>query len=141
MSTYSHSIEIDANAETVWGQLTDFGSYGDWHPLFASFEGEAAIGSDLKVQLRGPRGRGSGTFRTVEPNAKLGWDGGGMMGLFRVKSDFSIEPAGDSSVKLTWVQQFGGPMSILLSPMLKKDGSVRDETLQKLKERSEGAAT
>ena len=72
-------IDIDASPETVWGILTDLGSYSDWNPFIVSSEGTVAVGERLTNRMQPPGGKGT-TFKptvtAVEPNATFGFEAG-----------------------------------------------------------------
>jgi hypothetical protein len=53
----STSIHIDAPAEVVWANLTDFSAYPQWNPFVKRIEGELEVGARLQITLQPPGGK------------------------------------------------------------------------------------
>ncbi len=123
-------IEIDADPDTVWGVLTDFGSYPDWNPFIRSIEGAPTAGSTLKVRLQPSEGRGItlGPVVTVdEPRRAFGWLGrlGGVPHLFDGAHRFDLEPIdGGRRTRFVQSERFRG----ILVPLVRR--SVLPPTLR-----------
>ena len=87
---------IQAPAERVWAELTDFASFPDWNPFVREASGRLEVGEQLKIKLRLDRGLKM-TFKprvtVVEPNRELRWLATlGRPGVFDVDRAFLIEP-------------------------------------------------
>ena len=67
---------IDAPAERVWAEMTDFASFPEWNPFVRQAEGRLEPGEQLKIRLRLDRGLKL-TFKprvtVVEPGRELRW--------------------------------------------------------------------
>jgi hypothetical protein len=120
-------IEIDAPAEEVWETLTAFEAYPSWNPFIVAVEGEATVGSKLKVRLEPPGGRGitlRPTMTDAEPGRGLGWLGRlGFPGLFDGAHRFELERLGDGRTRLEQSERFRG----VLVPLFRR--SLRTHTL------------
>jgi hypothetical protein len=87
---------INAPAERVWAEMTDFGSFPGWNPFVREAHGRLEPGARLKIRLRLDHGLRM-TFRpqvtVVEPNRELRWLATlGRPGVFDVDRAFQIEP-------------------------------------------------
>ena len=87
---------INASAERVWAEMTDFASFPDWNPFVRKAQGRLEPGEQLKIQLRLDHGLPM-TFRprvtVVEPGRELRWLATmGRPGVFDVDRAFQIEP-------------------------------------------------
>lgn len=103
---------IDAPAERVWAQLTDFPSFPDWNPFVRQAEGRLEPGERLKIRLRLDRGLRI-TFRprltVVEPNRELRWLATlGRPGVFDVDRAFQIEPRNGGGVRFVMSEECTG---------------------------------
>jgi len=54
---------IDGTADEVWSVLSDFASYGEWNPGMEDVQGEAKVGSRLRIRFALNGGR---TMTTAE---------------------------------------------------------------------------
>ena len=104
---------INAPLEEVWQVLTDFGSYGAWHPILTleSHAGPLAVGTVLRGQSSGgPAGRQPVTFtiaRVEEPN-HLAWTGGDPE-VLAGRHSFQLERLAAETTELTESEVFTGP--------------------------------
>jgi hypothetical protein len=88
---------INAPAERVWAEMTDFGSFPSWNPFVREASGRLEPGEQLKIRLQLDRMKM--TFKprvtVVEPNRELRWLATlGRPGVFDVDRAFQIEPRG-----------------------------------------------
>ena len=86
---------IEAPAERVWAEMTDFASFPDWNPFVREAQGRLQPGEQLKIRLQLDRFKM--TFKprvtVVEPNRELRWLATlGRPGVFDVDRAFLIEP-------------------------------------------------
>lgn len=51
-SFFEVRLQVDAPPEYVWRALIDFASYGEWNPFIVKIDGEARIGSKIKLHLK-----------------------------------------------------------------------------------------
>jgi hypothetical protein len=86
---------INAPAERVWAEMTDFGSFPDWNPFVREASGRLEPGEQLKIRLQLDRMKM--TFKprvtVVQPARELRWLATlGRPGVFDVDRAFQIEP-------------------------------------------------
>ena len=87
---------IDAPAERVWAEMTDFASFPAWNPFVREAAGRLEPGQRLKIRLALDHGMKM-TFRprvtVVEENRELRWLATlGRPGVFDVDRAFQITP-------------------------------------------------
>ena len=103
---------INAPLEEVWQVLTDFGSYGAWHPILTleSQAGPIAVGTVLRGQSSGgPAGEQPVAFtiaRVEEPN-HLAWTGGDPE-VVAGRHSFQLEQLADGTTEFTESEVFTG---------------------------------
>ena len=109
----SVQTRINAPSEKVWQVLTDFGSYGTWHPILTleSHAAPLAVGTVLRGQSSGgPAGQQPVAFtiaRFDEPN-HLAWTGGDPE-VVAGRHSFQLERLADGATELTESEVFTGP--------------------------------
>jgi hypothetical protein len=86
---------INAPAERVWAEMTDFAAFPDWNPFVREASGQLKPGEQLKIRLQLDRMKM--TFKprvtVVEPGRELRWLATlGRPGVFDVDRAFQIEP-------------------------------------------------
>lgn len=112
--------QIGANAEEVWGVLTDFAAYGAWNPGMEHVEGEAVVGSRLSIAfaLNGRRTmKMRPTVLVADPGRELRWLGRLLMpGVFDGEHRFEIHEDDPGHVRFVQGERFRG----LLVPFLRK---------------------
>jgi hypothetical protein len=86
---------INAPADRVWAEMTDFGSFPSWNPFVREASGRLEPGEQLKIRLQLDRMKM--TFKprvtVVEPGRELRWLATlGRPGVFDVDRAFQIEP-------------------------------------------------
>jgi len=122
MRTLHTQIDINAPADRVWGELTDFASFPEWNPLVLEASGELVEGAHLAIALEAGRAR---PFRVrpkllrVVPGEELRWLGRlGLPGVFDGEHVFRVEAhPGGEGVTLVHEEHFRG----LLVPFLWKE--------------------
>jgi len=141
MKKLHSEIEIDATPETVWEVLLDFASYPQWNTYIPSIEGEANEGSQLRVRIEPPVGKGA-TFKPTVTEVKTGrrfeWLGRlGFKGVFDGRHRFEIE-AVSGGTRLVQSEEFTGVLVPLLAKSLDRGTVAGFEAMnQALKERAE----
>jgi hypothetical protein len=122
----SHTIEIDAAPEAVWGELADTAAYPGWNPFVRRLDGQLEQGAQLSVEIEPPDGRAMTFKPTVleaEPGRRLRWLGRLLLrGLFDGEHSFEIEPLGANRSRLTQAERFSG---LLVRPLA---GSTLEKT-------------
>ncbi|MGZ4172922.1 MAG: SRPBCC family protein [Solirubrobacteraceae bacterium] len=113
---------INAPAERVWAQMTDFASFPSWNPFVREIEGRLEPGERLKVRLQFDHGMKM-TFRprvtVVKPNCELRWLATlGRPGVFDVDRAFVIEPR-DGGVRFVMSEECTGWLTpVMFAPNL-----------------------
>ena len=113
---------INAPAEKVWAQMTDFASFPSWNPFMREAEGRLEPGERLKVRLQLDHGMRM-TFRprvtVVKPNRELRWLATlGRPGVFDVDRAFLIEPR-DGCVRFVMSEECTGWLTpVMFAPNL-----------------------
>jgi hypothetical protein len=134
-------IEIRASPERVWGVLMDFGSYAEWNPFIRRISGEPAVGSQLKVRIEPPEGRGL-TFkprvRKADANREFAWLGHLVLpGVFDGEHHLELHPR-DGGTLFVQREEFRGILVPLLGRGLGKTRSGFEQMNAALKYRAEG---
>ena len=136
--------EINAPSDVVWKILMDFSAYPEWNPFVVSLEGEAEVGSRLKVKLRPPESRAT-TMRpkvtALEEGAVFEWLGHlGFAGVFDGRHGFEIESSGERT-RFIQREEFTGILVPLLAKWLDKGIKSGFELMNSaLKDRAEELA-
>ena len=131
-------IEIEAPADRVWQELTDFAAFPDWNPFIESVEGDLSAGARLKVNLKGMSF--NPTLLKVEADRELRWLGRLMApGLFDGEHHFIIENNSEGGVRFIQGESFTGvlvPLMALLG-IFRSTARSFDEMNRALKDRAE----
>jgi hypothetical protein len=108
----SHTIDIDAAPEAVWGELADTDAYPGWNPFVRRLDGRLEQGARLDVEIEPPGGRAMTFKPTVleaRPGRELRWLGRLLLpGLFDGEHSFEIEPLAPGRSRLTQAERFSG---------------------------------
>ncbi len=116
-------VFMASTAEQVWAVITDFARYADWNPAIPSAEGEARVGSVLKVVIEWPglkRGHYVLSVTEVERDRALAWLGHmGVRGLMDGDHRFVIEPLSTGGVRVRQVEDFSGLLIPIMAPWLR----------------------
>lgn len=118
-------IIIQSTSEKVWEVLTNLNKHTEWNPLIYFAEGTIELGGKVKLSAK------TGSFDMnyncsivkVEPNRELQWKWHIVLPvLFRGDHTFTIEPAGDNSVRFKNVEIFKGILVSLFTKVISTDG-------------------
>jgi hypothetical protein len=117
--TLETSVDINADAATVWQVLMDFPAYAEWNPFIRSIEGQARPGERLSVVIQTP-GQGGMRFhprvQRAEQRRVFSWLGNLLMpGLFDGRHEFALEEIGEGT-RFFQRETFSG----LLAPLVWK---------------------
>ena len=111
---------IEGTAGEVWRVLSDFASYSEWNPAMEQVQGEAKIGTRLRIRFQLNGGRVMTMKPTVlvaEPGRELRWLGRLLMpGIFDGEHRFEIHETEPGRVRFVQGERFTG----LLVPFLRK---------------------
>ncbi len=115
-------VWIASSAEQVWETITDFPRYLEWNPAIPSAEGDANVGSILKVQIKWP-GLACNHYRLSVTEADCGqalsWLGRfGMRGMMDGEHSFLIKSLPYGGVLVKQVENFSGFLIPFFAPWL-----------------------
>lgn len=106
------SIDINADASTVWALLTNAENFPKWNSTVTSLEGKIALGEKLALKVTLDEKR---TFKLkvkeFTPEKHMRW--GDAMG----NRDYTLTPI-DGGVSFTMAEKIGGPLFPLFAGMI-----------------------
>jgi len=141
MKEFSTTTVIDAPAEVIWSILLEVGAYPEFDPFCERVEGAVALGAKLKVYSKLSPGRAFAlVVKALEPNARMVWQGGMPLGLFKGVRTFSIADRADGRCTFTMHEVFSGPMLPLIAKSLPDMTEAFDAFAAGLRRRAEAAA-
>lgn len=136
------TVTIDALKEKVWEILMDLERYPDWNPFMRVMTGTPAVGRTLKFEAHVP-GRVlklGAKVRSCDENRAFSWGGPdvALAGLL-VKAEHyvRIEPLGDDRCRVEHGETFGGLLSMLAWPVIRRAEPAYVAMNEALKERAE----
>lgn len=107
------TLNVRADAETVWALLTDAEDFPRWNPTITRIEGRIAEGSRLRLHV-------PGTTRTFAPKVssvayarRMVWSDG-VAPLFKGIRTFTLEPRDDDSTEFVMEERFSGMVFALV---------------------------
>lgn len=140
MAEVSAEARIEAPAEKVWAQLTDWSAYGEWNATHTSFPGGGPAALEVggtfqeNMKLMGFPAEVEWTIEEVEPARVLAIRGKGPMAV-TVATRYTLTPAGDGAGATT-VRidgEFTGAAVSLMAGKLKDSATAAlNESLRKL---------
>lgn len=137
MAEVSAEARIEAPAERVWEQLTDFGSYGAWNATHTGFPHggparlEVGATYDENMKLMGFPTEVAWTVEELENARLLTTKGKGPMGVM-LGMRYSLTPDGDAT-KVRIEGEFTGAAVSLMAGKLKDSATAAlNESLRKL---------
>jgi hypothetical protein len=118
-------IHINGSPDDVWQFLIDFTNYYKWNPFIVNVKGNAAVGTELEVQIKTRKN----TIRTYRPvvskvvtTHELHWHGGAVIpGILNGKRVFKVEQLEDKSVLFIHREIFTGLGAWLVGKRLLED--------------------
>lgn len=122
MKQYHTTIDIDASAEAVWNELTNFKAYPQWNPIVGSLKGDMKTGSTIATYIV-PLGKTYyPTILNYEKNKELIWLGvQGAKFLMAGKHYYKLEKVDTTKTRLLHGEYFTGLFSLFISkPLLAK---------------------
>ncbi|MEU7008659.1 SRPBCC family protein [Streptomyces sp. NPDC046332] len=137
MAEVSAEARIEAPAEKVWAQLTDFSSYGEWnatHTNFpnggpASLETGATFAENMK--LMGFPAEVTWTVEELETTRVLAIRGKGPMGVV-VGTRYSLAAQGDATTVRIDGEFTGAAVSLMAGKLKDSATAALNESLRKL---------
>ncbi len=128
----SVSIDIQADAKTIWRLLTNAENYPTWNSTIISIDGKIALGE--KIQLKSyldPQRVFKLTIKELEPEKKLVW--GDAMG----KREYKLIQTSGGQITFSMTEKIGGPLFPLFAKMIPPFDESFDKFAQDLKTESE----
>ncbi len=111
--TTSVSIEIQADAKTIWSLLTNAENYPSWNSTIISIHGKIALGE--KIQLKSyldSKRVFKLSIKEVQPERRLVW--GDAMG----RREYNLIPNSNGKTNFVMTEKIGGPMFPLFAKMI-----------------------
>ncbi|POX44541.1 polyketide cyclase [Streptomyces sp. Ru71] len=137
MAEVSAQARIEAPAEKVWAQLTDWSAYGEWNATHTSFPqgGPAALEAGATFQenmkLMGFPAEVEWTVEQVEPAGVLALRGKGPMAV-NLATRYTLTPDGDGTTVRIDGEFTGAAVSLMAGRLRDSATSALDESLRKL---------
>src|SRR5690242_12950424 len=137
MAEVSAEARIEAPAEKVWAQLTDFSSYGEWNSTHTNFPKGGPTSLEVggtfqeNMKLMGFPAEVEWTISELEPARVLAITGKGPMAV-HVATRYTLTPDGDATnVRING--EFTGAAVTLMAGRLKDSGTAAlNESLRNL---------
>lgn len=130
---------IEASAENVWRELTQFQKYPEWNPFIRRAQGAIQVGSPMTVLIRDTDGvefESQNTVMQVDVPNILAWRGSFIFrGLFDRTHFFKIERVSSESCEFIQGERVEGVLVGLLSGLLKANRRGFSEMNEALKVR------
>jgi hypothetical protein len=122
----------------VWEVLADTGSWSDWDSGVVGVEGEAALGSRVKVRSElNPKKAYPVTVTELEPPRRMAWRGGAPLGLFTGVRTYTLTPEGEGRTRFEMREEFSGPLMPLIGRTLPDMSDSFRQFAAGLKQRAE----
>ncbi|WP_406350773.1 SRPBCC family protein [Streptomyces sp. NBC_00658] len=137
MAEVSAEARIEAPAEKVWAQLTDFSSYGEWNSTHTNFPkgGPASleVGATFEenMKLMGFPAEVNWTIDELEPARTLAIHGKGPMAV-NVSTRYTLTPDGDATTVRIDGEFTGAAVSLMAGKLKDSATAALDESLRKL---------
>jgi uncharacterized protein YndB with AHSA1/START domain len=137
MAEVSAEARIEAPAEKVWAQLTDFSSYGEWNSTHTNFPkgGPASleVGGTFEenMKLMGFPAEVNWTIEELEPARTLAIRGKGPMAVI-VATRYTLTPDGDATTVRIDGEFTGAAVSLMAGKLKDSATAALNESLRKL---------
>lgn len=137
MAEVSAEARIEAPAEKVWTQLTDWPSYGEWNATHTSFPKggpeELAVGGTFQenMKLMGFPAEVDWTIEELEPGRVFAIRGKGPMAV-TVATRYTLTPVGDATTVRIDGEFTGAAVSLMAGKLKDSATAALNESLRKL---------
>lgn len=137
MAEVSAEARIEAPAEKVWAQLTDFSSYGEWNATHTSFPQGAPTSLEAggtfaeNMKLMGFPAEVNWTIEELESERTLAIKGKGPMGV-TVGTRYTLSPEGDATNVRIDGEFTGAAVSLMAGKLKDSATAALNESLRKL---------
>ncbi|MGY5053065.1 type II toxin-antitoxin system Rv0910 family toxin [Streptomyces sp. 900105755] len=137
MAEVSAEARIQAPAEKVWAQLTDWSAYGEWNATHTNFPKGGpetlAVGGTFQenMKLMGFPAEVEWTVEELEPARVLAIRGKGPMAV-TVATRYTLTPDGDATVVRIDGEFTGAAVSLMAGKLKDSATAALNESLRKL---------
>ncbi|QOV39759.1 SRPBCC family protein [Streptomyces ferrugineus] len=138
MAEVSAEARIEAPAEKIWAQLTDWSAYGQWNATHTSFPGGGPTALEVggtfqeNMKLMGFPAEVEWTIEELDPARVLAIRGKGPMAV-TVATRYTLTPEGDGATAVRIDGEFTGAAVSLMAGKLKDSATAAlNESLRKL---------
>lgn len=137
MAEVSAEARIEAPAEKVWAQLTDWSAYGEWNATHTSFPGggpqnlEAGGTYQENMKLMGFPAEVEWTIDELEPARVFATRGKGPMAVSLVNR-YTLTPDGDATTVRIDSEFTGAAVSLMAGKLKDSATAALNESLRKL---------
>jgi uncharacterized protein YndB with AHSA1/START domain len=137
MAEVSAEARIQAPAEKVWAQLTDWSAYGEWNATHTNFPKGGpetlAVGGTFQenMKLMGFPAEVEWTIEELEPARVLAIRGKGPMAV-TVATRYTLTPDGDATVARIDGEFTGAAVSLMAGKLKDSATAALNESLRKL---------
>ncbi|MEU9100697.1 SRPBCC family protein [Streptomyces sp. NPDC048361] len=137
MAEVSAEARIEAPAEKVWAQLTDFSSYGEWNATHTSFPAGGPDKLELgatyaeNMKLMGFPAEVAWTVDEFEAGRVFGIRGKGPMGV-NVMNRYTVVPDGAATTVRVDGEFTGAAVSLMAGKLKDSATAALNESLRKL---------
>ncbi|MER7660474.1 MULTISPECIES: SRPBCC family protein [unclassified Streptomyces] len=137
MAEVSAEARIEAPAEKVWAELTDFAGYGRWNATHTSFPKggpttlEVGATYEENMKLMGFPAEVTWTIDEFEAGRLFGIRGKGPMGV-NVGNRYSLTPEGDATLVRIDGEFTGAAVSLMAGKLKDSATAALNESLRKL---------
>ncbi|MGY4928764.1 type II toxin-antitoxin system Rv0910 family toxin [Streptomyces sp. 900105755] len=137
MAEVSAEARIQAPAEKVWAQLTDWSAYGEWNATHTNFPKGGpetlAVGGTFQenMKLMGFPAEVEWTIEELEPARVLAIRGKGPMAV-TVATRYTLTPDGDATVVRIDGEFTGAAVSLMAGKLKDSATAALNESLRKL---------
>ncbi|MFE9016992.1 SRPBCC family protein [Streptomyces sp. NPDC007808] len=138
MAEVSAQARIEAPAEKVWAQLTDWSAHGEWNATHTGFPGGGPTALEVgatfqeNMKLMGFPAEVEWTIEELEPARVLAIRGKGPMAV-TVATRYTLTPVGDGATDARIDGEFTGAAVSLMAGKLKDSATAAlNESLRRL---------
>jgi uncharacterized protein YndB with AHSA1/START domain len=138
MRYYEATSVIAASPEAVWAVLSDGAGWADWDSGVEAVEGKIAADETVTIRAKAAPGRAFPVAVTLfEPPARLRFDGGMPLKLFRGVRTYDLSPEPDGGTTFHVREEYTGPLLGLIWRSMPDLGPSFDQFAAGLKARVE----
>jgi hypothetical protein len=133
-------VNVLANAEIIWGLLTDAEGFPRWNSTVTGLEGQIREGERLRLRAPGTDRVFTPEVSGVVPKERMTWTGG-FAPIFKGVRTFVLRRQNDWSTDFAMEERFSGLILPLVKGSLPDFGPVFERYASDLKREAERAAS